>query len=73
MLGGSSGIGKEVATYFNKNGATVVIVARTIKKLQAAKYDMPNPSKCIAVTGDVATKEGATNAIKHAVSLVYCY
>lgn len=66
-LGGSAGIGKEIAKFFNKDGATVAIVARTLEKLQAAKEDMPNPGRCIAVSGDIASSEGVTTAIEKAV------
>lgn len=36
ITGGSEGMGKEVAVKLAEKGANVVIVARTVKKLEAA-------------------------------------
>jgi len=36
ITGGSEGMGKEVAVQLAEKGANVVIVARTVKKLEAA-------------------------------------
>jgi 3-dehydrosphinganine reductase len=40
ITGGSDGMGKAVALELSKKGASVIVVARTISKLQAAVDEM---------------------------------
>ena len=65
--GGSAGIGECSALAFNKDGATVVIIGRTLEKLEATRARMAYPNKCIPVTGDISTNEGVKAAIGQAV------
>ena len=40
VTGGSQGMGKAVATMLAKKGANILIVARTVQKLEAALKDI---------------------------------
>lgn len=68
VTGGGSGLGKAMASYFNRLGANVVITSRTKEKLDAAADEMrkenPNGGKILTIAGDVRDYESVENVVK---------
>jgi len=55
VTGGNSGIGKEVATRFVREGGSVVLNGRNSAKLDSAAHEIDASGKHVAIsTGDVA-------------------
>jgi len=70
VTGGSSGIGRAIATALARAGARVVLVARTAAAL-AAVADELTAAGCRAgwVSADLATREGVREAAEHAAAV----
>lgn len=70
ITGGGSGLGKSMASYFNRLGANVVITSRTKEKLDNAAEEMqnenPNGGKLLTVAGDVRDYTSVENVIAEA-------
>jgi NAD(P)-dependent dehydrogenase (short-subunit alcohol dehydrogenase family) len=66
ITGGSQGIGAMLASAFVDNGAHVTIVGRDLASLRAVSSATSDPSRCVALEGDVATEAGC-RAIADAV------
>ncbi len=63
ITGASSGLGKQMAKAFAEQGATVVLVARRIEKLEDLKRELESAgAKCLAVKCDVTSTEDIKNA-----------
>src|ERR1700694_386798 len=68
VTGGSSGIGKEVATRFVAEGGSVVIVGRDAAKAEAAAKEIDATGKrAVAHVGDIALPATGEAAVKAAV------
>jgi NAD(P)-dependent dehydrogenase (short-subunit alcohol dehydrogenase family) len=68
VTGGSSGIGKEVATRFVAEGGSVVIVGRDVAKAKAAAKEIDATGKrVITHAGDIALPATGEAAVKTAV------
>lgn len=64
VVGGSKGIGLEVARMLAAEGARVAIVARTQRHIDAAVADIVNTGgDAIGVSADMTTEAGITNAV----------
>jgi Tropinone reductase 1 len=64
VTGASKGIGLATAELFNRLGADVVICARGMEALEAARAGMSDPKRCHIVSCDLSTKEGAEKLAK---------
>jgi len=68
--GGSTGIGLSIATELAKSNNTLVLLARDIRKLEAAKAKLGGSSKCFIYAADAkdynALKPVLDNAVKEA-------
>jgi Tropinone reductase 1 len=64
ITGASKGIGLEVAKLFVRLGGEVVICARGLDGLKAAKESMSEPDLCHTLSADVSTKEGVEKLAK---------
>ncbi|WVQ79212.1 hypothetical protein IAT38_001308 [Cryptococcus sp. DSM 104549] len=69
VTGAGTGIGKGMAAALTVNGAKVFIIGRrfnvveeTAKELTAAAAEAQSRGECIAIEGDVATKQGVSDA-----------
>src|SRR3979411_2861831 len=68
VTGGSSGIGKEVATRFVAEGGSVVIIGRDAAKAEAAAKEIDATRKrAIAHVGDISPPATGEAAVKAAV------
>ena len=68
ITGASSGIGKATALKFAQNGARLVIAARTVEKLAAAKSEVEAlGAEVISVKADVSVEADCENLIQEAV------
>jgi 3-oxoacyl-[acyl-carrier protein] reductase len=54
VTGSGSGIGKAIAALFLRHGARVVVNDLTAAAADAAVAEMPDPSRCAAVAGDIS-------------------
>ena len=67
VTGASSGIGLEVARRMLKDGANVVLGGRDTDKLAAAVRELGEPSRTLAVAGDIADPATAERLVAGAV------
>lgn len=69
ITGGSLGIGRGIAKRFVEAGANVAIVARRQEALDEAKADIEQcgSGKVVAISADVATADGCTQAYEEAL------
>jgi NAD(P)-dependent dehydrogenase (short-subunit alcohol dehydrogenase family) len=68
VTGASSGIGKEVARYFLKNGDNVVINSLTTEKLEQAYRELGAGENLAMVAGDVRDKKTGEQLLATAVA-----
>jgi short-subunit dehydrogenase len=67
ITGASSGIGKALAYEFASRGASLVLAARRIDRLQQIKHDLPN-ARMLTIQADVSQEHDCQNLINQAVS-----
>ncbi|MFA6770025.1 MAG: SDR family oxidoreductase [Bacteroidales bacterium] len=67
ITGASSGIGMAAATEFAKNGAKVVIAARSAHKLEALKRELTSYTQVLPVKCDVTVEQECKNLVQKAV------
>ena len=68
VTGASSGIGREIAKLFAKEGASVVVIARRKARLTALVTQIEaDGGKAVAVPGDVTHQEDVENAVNTAM------
>ena len=68
LTGASSGMGKEMALLFAKEGANVVAVARRMNKLEELSKEAADLSgEIVAVEGDVTKDEDINNMVEKAI------
>jgi len=68
VTGASSGVGKEVALLFAKEGAKVVAVARRKERLLALEEESKNlPGEIVAFAGDLSVEETNSSMIDFAI------
>ena len=68
VTGASSGMGREIATYFAKEGANVIAVARRAERLNQLVEDSKDfEGKIVAYAADVTDKDKAEGMIDEAV------
>ena len=67
VVGGSRGIGRAIAMALAREGARVVVVARTTDALEAVRGELAGEGHA-AITADVSTAEGATASVDGAVT-----
>ena len=69
ITGASSGLGKQMAKGFANQGASLVLLARRIEKLEELKEELEkNGTEVIAVKCDVTNTDDIKNAAKEAVN-----
>jgi 3-oxoacyl-[acyl-carrier protein] reductase len=69
ITGAGSGIGREVALLFAKEGAGVVLTGRTKEKIDMVRQEIiKEGGKAICVPGDVTSRVDMNNAVNEAVS-----
>jgi NAD(P)-dependent dehydrogenase (short-subunit alcohol dehydrogenase family) len=71
IMGGGSGIGKEIAKALCKNGASVIISGRSIKKLNATKkeIDILHQGACNVYVSDISIKSSVEELISYTSEL----
>lgn len=68
ITGANSGIGKKTAEMFAKEGATVVLAARRLEKLQEVEGEIrASGGEAFSIKGDVSVKEDCDNIIEEAI------
>lgn len=67
ITGASSGIGMAAATEFAKNGAKVVIAARSLDKLETLKQELSSFTEILAVKCDVTIEEECKNLVQKTI------
>lgn len=68
ISGASSGLGSQMAKGFAEQGATVVVMARRLEKLEALAEEIKkNGTDCYAVRCDVTSQEAIEAAAKQVV------
>ncbi|MFZ9519400.1 MAG: SDR family oxidoreductase [Silvanigrellaceae bacterium] len=63
VCGASQGIGRATAELFAKQGARVVLLARQLDKLEAAKAGLTHPEKHICLAADLSRSEDIQKAV----------
>ncbi|WVF68491.1 hypothetical protein IAT40_003258 [Kwoniella sp. CBS 6097] len=65
VTGGGTGLGKAIATALTINGAYVIIIGRRLEVIESTAKELTDAAKqagsdgeCIAIQGDIATKQG---------------
>ena len=66
ITGASSGLGKQMAKAFAKQGAKLVLIARRIERLEELKEELKDFTEVIAIKCDVTNTEEINNAAKEA-------
>lgn len=70
VTGASSGMGREIAYYFAKEGANVIAVARRAERLkELAEQAKDLPGKIVVYSADVTERESVSGMIDEAVKL----
>ena len=65
VTGASSGLGKQMATGFAEQGASLVLLARRVERLEELKKELEEKgTKCLAIKCDVTSTEDIDNAAK---------
>jgi dehydrogenase/reductase SDR family member 7B len=66
ITGASSGIGAALAAELFDNGATVILSARSVAKLEGikARFDVISPGRCIVIPCDVTSKSSVREALE---------
>ena len=68
VTGASQGLGVEIARQFAKNGASVVLVARTYSKIKKlADEIVASGGKALACAADISKEEDVKNLVNQAV------
>ena len=72
LTGASSGMGKDMALLFAKEGAKVVAVARRLNKLEElSKQSQELSGEILAVEGDVTKDEDIDNMVEKAMEKIH--
>lgn len=69
ITGASSGIGMAAATEFAKNGAKVVIAARSTNKLETLKQELSSFTEVLSVKCDVTIEDECKNLIDKSIEV----
>lgn len=65
VTGASSGLGKQMATGFAEQGASLVLLARRVERLEELKKELEEKgTKCLAIKCDVTSTKDIDNAAK---------
>jgi 3-oxoacyl-[acyl-carrier protein] reductase len=64
VCGASQGIGRATAEVFARQGARVVLLARQLDKLEAARSALPNPQNHICVAADLSKSDDIQTAVQ---------
>lgn len=68
VTGAASGIGRDIATIFVREGARVVIADLNLAGADAAAADLGGPSKAMAVAMDVTNEEAVDTGVAKAIA-----
>ena len=66
ISGASSGLGKQMARAFAKQGAKLVVLARRIERLEELKEELKDITEVYPIKCDVTSTEDINNAAKEA-------
>ena len=70
VTGASSGMGKEIAYYYAKEGAKVLAVARRAERLNQLVADTKDfPGQVVAFSADLGLKESINSMIEEAIKV----
>jgi len=68
ITGASSGIGEAFAEAYSKKGATLILSARNVQKLEALKSRLEHPEKAFVVPLDLEDHESLSNKVEQVLS-----
>ena len=66
ISGASSGLGKQMARAFAKQGAKLVVLARRVERLEELKEELKDVTEVLSIKCDVTSTEDINNAAKEA-------